>query len=301
MMRDLEKIINNNQYNIGYICTRLQCERGHSEKIAMRYLSPDRKHLDYSFKDLDSQSNKFANVLHALGFIKGDSLFTLLPKIPEQFFVLLGALKLELIASPLFANFGKEAILDRMGNACAKVLVTKKSFLKKVEKIRDQLTCLQYIIVVDIDSHLSAEILSYKALMQSATDVFMVPKTGADVPSLLHYTSGSTGKPKGVLHVHKGVITIHQTMKEIFNLKEDDRYWCTADQGWITGTSYGMIGPWSYAVTQIHYSGQYDSDAWLTILEKEKITVWYTAPTALRMLMKEDPALFEKYTGRVNF
>lgn len=291
----MRSIIKNNQYNIGHICTRLQCELGNADKIAMRWISSDMKHIDYSFNDLDVQSNKFANVLKSLGLSKGDIMFTLLPKIPEQFFVILGALKLQLVVSPLFANFGEEAILDRMGDACAKALVTKKSFLKKIEKIRDRLPHLKYVIVVDDNRDLSPDILCYPTLMKNVQSVFEAPLTGEDTPSLLHYTSGSTGKPKGVLHVHGGIMTISQTTKEILGLKENDKYWCTADQGWVTGTSYGVIGPWSCGVMQIHFSGQYNPEAWFFILEREKISVWYTAPTALRMLMKEDAALFTKF------
>lgn len=291
----MKNIIRNNQYNIGHICTKLQCERGIADKIAMRWISPDMKRIDHTFQELEFQSNKCANVLKSLGLSKGDIIFTLLPKIPAQFFVLLGALKLQLVASPLFANFGEEAILDRMGDACAKALVTKKSFLKKITKIKDQLPHLKYIIIVDDESHLSPDVLSYPALMKNAQSVFETPLTGKDVPSLLHYTSGSTGKPKGVLHVHGGIITISQTTKEILGLNENDIYWCTADQGWVTGTSYGVIGPWSLGITQIHFSGQYNPETWFSILEKEKVNVWYTAPTALRMLMKEEAALFKKF------
>lgn len=294
----MENIIKNSQYNIGHICTKLQCETGNADKTAMRWISHDMQNSDYSFKELNEQSNKFANVLQSLGLFKGDIIFTLLPKIPEQFFVLLGALKLQLVTSPLFANFGEEAIFDRMGDAGAKTLVTKKSFLKKIEKIKNRLTHLKYIIVVDSETHLSKDVLSYPALMKDAQSAFEVLPTGKDVPSILHYTSGSTGKPKGVLHVHGGITTITQTTKEVLGLKESDRYWCTADQGWVTGTSYGVAGPWSCGVTQIHFSGQYSPEAWFSILEKEKISVWYTAPTALRMLMKEDPALFRKFNLR---
>lgn len=291
----MENITKNNQYNIGYICTSLQCAIGNADKTAMRWISSDMKCIDYSFRDLEHQSNKLANALQSLGLSKGDIIFTLLPKIPEQFFVLLGALKLQLIASPLFANFGEEAIFDRMHDACAKILVTKKVFLKKIEKIKNRLPNLKYVIVIDSESDLPSDVLSYPILMENAQSIFETPLTGKDVPSLLHYTSGSTGKPKGVLHVHGGIVVINQTTKEILGLKENDKYWCTADQGWVTGTSYGMIGPWSLGITQIHFSGQYGLEAWFTILEKEKISVWYTAPTALRMLMKEDAAKFKKF------
>ena len=290
-------IIQNNQFNLGHICTRLQCELGNQHKTALRWIAPGLTCIDHSFRDLDIQSNKFANVLKALGLVKGDILFTLLPKIPEQFFVLMGALKAQLIVSPLFANIGEEAIVSRMQDANAKAVVTKKSLLKKIGKIKSKLPFLK-VIVVDSDRHLGADILSYDVLMRDAGCVFDTPLTAKDVPSFLHYTSGSTGKPKGVLHVHGGVELINQTARQILGLKEDDKYWCSADQGWVTGTSYGVIGPWSCGVTQIHFGGQYDFETWFSILEREKITVWYTAPTALRMLMKEDLQLFKRFDLR---
>jgi acetyl-CoA synthetase len=286
------------QCNIGHICTKLQCEQGRADKTAMRMIASDGACVEYSFKELEAQSNKAANMLQSLGLSKGDIIFSLLPKIPEQFFVLLGALKLQLIASPLFANFGEEAICDRIGSTPAKALITKKSLLKKVERVRNQLPDLKYIILTDSDSHRTADILSNTVLMKDAANTFTVPLTGGDVPSILHFTSGSTGKPKGVLHVHGAIRTIHQTTTEILSLKEDDIYWCTADQGWVTGTSYGMIGPWSHGVTQIHYNGQYNPEAWLSVLEKECVSVWYTAPTALRMLMKEEASFIKRFDLR---
>lgn len=291
----MKNIIKNNQYNIGHICTKLQCELGNSDKTAMRLIAPNMTYTDYSFNDLEVQSSKVANALQSLGLSKGDILFVLLPKIPEQFFVLLGALKLQLIVSPLFANFGEEAILDRMGDACARVLVTKKSFLKKINNIRHQLPHLESVILTDSESHLSSDTLSYPMLMKDPSDSFETPVTEPHIPSILHYTSGSTGKPKGVLHAHKAILTIIKTTEEILDLREDDKYWCTADLGWVTGTSYGMAGPWSCGVTQVHFGGLYNPEAWLMILEKEGITVWYTAPTALRMLMNENPSLFKRF------
>ncbi|MDD5440083.1 MAG: AMP-binding protein, partial [Candidatus Omnitrophica bacterium] len=248
----MKNMIINNQYNIGHICTKQQCELGRADKIAMRLISSDMTHVDYSFMALETNSNKVANAFRTLDLSKGDIIFTILPKVPEQFFILLGALKLQLIVSPLFANFGEEAIVDRIGDARAKVLVTKKSFLKKVDNIRHRLPDLKYIIITDFDSHLTSDTLSYPLLMKGASVFFETPFTSPDCPSILHYTSGSTGKPKGVLHVHGAILTISRTTKTILDLKENDKYWCTADQGWITGTSYGMIGPWSCGITQIH-------------------------------------------------
>ncbi|MFA5167847.1 MAG: AMP-binding protein [Candidatus Omnitrophota bacterium] len=288
-------IIEHDQYNIGHICTRQQCERGLRNKLAFRWISADQKKVDYSFSDLDRESSKFSNVLHSLGFSTGDILFTFLPKMPEQFFCFLGALKLRIICGTLFSSFGDEAIVDRLGDAKAKGLVTKKSLLKKILRVRDKLPHLKSIIVVDIKKHLSADILSYSELMRQASGDFLAPVTTPDTPSTLHYTSGSTGKPKGVLHLHRSVLHQRKTAREVLNLTNSDIFWCTADQGWITGTSYGIIGPWSLGVTQIHYGGGYDARLWFDLLEKEGVTVWYTAPTALRMLMREDSKLYKSY------
>jgi acetyl-CoA synthetase len=285
----------NNQYNIGHICTRIQCERGLGDKIAFRWISPRQEKHDYTFGDLDRESNRFANVLQSLDFAAGDTFFTFLPKAPEQFFSFLGALKLQVICGTLFSNFGDEAILDRLGDAGATGIITKKSLLKKISRVCDRLPLLRYIIVIDIEEHLSANILSYQTLMLEASADFVAPQTNPDTPSILHYTSGSTGKPKGVLHVHGSIIHLSRTAREVLNLNDSDIYWCTADQGWITGTSYGIIGPWSQGVTQIHYGGAYDAQLWLGLLHTESVTVWYSAPTALRMLMREDAAILKKF------
>jgi acetyl-CoA synthetase len=288
-------IIVKGQYNIGHICTRQQCERGLGDKTAFRWLSALQEQTDYSFNDLDRESNKFSNVLHELGFSAGDILFTFLSKLPEQFFCFLGALKLRIICGTLFSNFGDEAIVDRLADAGAKGLVTKKSLLKKVERVRGKLPHLKYIFVVDIDKHQSPDILSYSELMSKASDDFVSPLTAADTPSVLHYTSGSTGKPKGVLHTHQSVLYQNKTAREVLNLTDSDIFWCTADQGWVTGTSYGIIGPWSLGITQVHYGGGYDARLWFDLLEKEAVTIWYSAPTAFRMLMRESAELYKGY------
>ncbi len=288
-------IIENGQHNIGHICTRQQCERGLGNKRAFRWIAANQDRIDYSFNDLDRETSKFSNALLSLDFTSGDILFTFLPKLPEQFFCFLGALKLQVICGALFSNFGDEAIIDRLGDAKAKGVVTKKSLLKKITRVRDQLPFLKYIIVVDIDKHLSPDVLSYPALMRQASSQFFALTTPPTTPSVLHYTSGSTGKPKGVLHVHGSILHQSKTAKEILNLTDSDIFWCTADQGWITGTSYGIIGPWSLGITQIHYGGGYDAKLWFNLLEKEAVNIWYSAPTALRMLMREDAKLYKDY------
>jgi len=291
----MNSIIKNEQYNIGYICTSQQCLEGRANKVAMRWIDSNLNKKDYSFGDIDNESNKFANILQNKGFQNGDIFFTFLPKSPEQFFAFLGTLKLQAIAGTLFSNFGEESLLDRLGDSKAKGIITKKSLYKKIARIREKLPELKTIIISDIDKHISEDVLSYSMLMSEASDKFNVEITAPETPSVLHYTSGSTGKPKGVLHKHKSILLQNYTAKNILQLNENELYWCTADQGWVTGTSYGIIGPWSLGVTQIHFGGAYNADTWMSLIENEKISIWYTAPTALRMLMREEKSIFEKH------
>ncbi len=283
------------QYNIGYICTMRQCEDGRSLQTAFSLVSPSMEVTDFTFRDLDIQSNRFANVLQGLGLSKGDAVFTFLPKAPEQFFAILGILKFRAIAGTLFSTFGEAALLDRLGDAQAKCLITKKSFLKKVSAIRSKLPHLRYVLCIDIDEHQPDGVLSFKRLMEEASPSFSVSPTPPDVPSFLHYTSGSTGKPKGVLHVHGAVTHIRRTSTQVLNLNPAEMYWCTADQGWVTGISYGIVGPWSLGVSQVHFAGKYSAEAWMRIMSERKVTIFYTSPTALRMLMQEPDSFYSKF------
>jgi len=288
-------LIQNEQYNIGYICTTQQCKAGRKDKVAMRWIDHNRVKKDITFSEMDEQTNRFSNVLNNLGFNKGDIFFTFLPKAPEQFVAFLGTLKLQVIAGTLFSNFGEESLLDRLADSKAKGIITKKSLYKKIMRIRNKLPLLKTIILTDIEEHISDDVLSYSLLMKNASSLFNVKITLPDTSSVLHYTSGSTGKPKGVLHNHKSVLLQNYTAQNVLQLNENELFWCTADQGWVTGTSYGIIGPWSLGVTQIHFGGTYNAEVWMDIIETEKITIWYTAPTALRMLMREEASVFLKH------
>jgi len=280
--------------NIGYLCTKKQCNDGLAAKTAMRWLEANGERTDYDFADIERESSRFANVLKNLGYSKGEVFFTFLPKMPEQFFAFLGSLKMELITGTLFSNFGESALIDRLGDSGAKGIITKKSYLKKMIKINASLPSLKHILLVDADEHVSSEVLSLSRLLAASSADFTAPHTEAGTPSVLHYTSGSTGKPKGVLHCHRSISMQLHTARSVLTLDKDDVFWCTADQGWVTGTSYGVIGPWCQGITQVHYGGGYDAEKWFELLSAEKVTVWYTAPTALRMLMREDESLFGK-------
>ena len=282
-------------FNIGYLCTAHQCAAGLGDKVAMRWLSPSFARTDYTFSDLDRYSNRVANALSRLGIGMGEVVFTYLPKCPEQFFAFLGALKNECITGTLFANFGEDALLDRLGDSGARVVITRTSLYRKIERVRCQLPALEFVVLVDAPEHGAAGVLSWSRLLAEAEDTFVVPATRPETPSVLHYTSGSTGKPKGVLHCHRSILQQRRSTSEILGLQPDDIFWCTADQGWVTGTTYGIIGPWSLGVTQLHFAGGYSPEKWFELLQREGVTVWYTAPTALRMLMRESAECYRQF------
>lgn len=281
--------------NIGDACTGLQCRNGLADKVALRLVDAEHKRTDYTFSDLDHESNRVANALAALGVAPQDRVFIFLPKQAEVFFTFLGALKIQAIVCILFSNFGKEAVFERMADAGAKVLVTKQSLFNKLRDNLNELPTLEKVILTDLPEHQDEKVLSYARLMKDASEEFALPETLPETPSVLHYTSGSTGKPKGVLHVHSSLPYQIQTMEDIFQLNPDDIYWCTADQAWVTGVTYGIIGPWAKGITQVHYTGKFDAVDWFNLLEQEKITVWYTAPTALRMLIQDEARIIDRY------
>lgn len=280
--------------NIAYHCTQKQVEDGLGNKTALRFVYPDLTTKDFSFNELNNLSNQFANVLTNLGLNEKDIVFTFLPKCLEQFVVFLGTLKAKTIIGTLFSTFGEEALLDRLSDSKAKCIITKKSLFKKIDKIKENLPELKIIILIDLEEHISEKVLSWNKLMQNSSENYTILVTDLDTPSVLHYTSGSTGKPKGVLHHHKSLNTQIQTGQEVLQLNKNIIYWCTADQGWVTGTSYGIIAPMSLGATSIHYTGGYDPKIWLKILQDQKVNIWYTAPTALRMLMREDDSFYKE-------
>jgi acetyl-CoA synthetase len=182
-----------------------------------------------------------------------------------------------------------------LGDSEAKVLLTTRGFLRKVSAIRGDLPALEKVLLVDAEAHLSEDVLSLPVLMADASPEFEIPLTAPDTPSVIHYTSGSTGKPKGVLHIHQSLLSQVDTFRNILSVADGDIFWCTADPGWVTGVSYGIIGPMSQGITQVQYSGSLKARVWFDVLEKESVNIWYTAPTALRMLMLEDADLYHGY------
>ena len=279
--------------NIGDLCS--DQTRAPSKRVGLRLVQPTGSISEFTFGELDALSNRFANVLGDLKQGPGKIVAILLPKCAEAFYGSLGILKLGSVVLPLFANFGALGLVDRLADARASCVITKRSLLSRLQGIRTQLPSLRTILLIDGDADLEPDILSLPLRMRDASDVFPSFAVQADTPSIVHYTSGSTGKPKGVLHVHGAADYLRRTAEEILQLRDDDIYWCTADHGWITGTSYGIIAPWLLGVTQVQFVGAFDPDAWFRVLQDQHVTVWYTAPTALRMLMRADDVDFGSY------
>src|ERR1039457_6664990 len=272
--------------NLGDVCKPWIRSDASPHRTALRLVQPDLSTRDYSFDEIDSLSSQFANVLTQIGQDSGKVISILLPKCVEVFASFLGTLKAKSTALPLFSNFGDLAIVDRLSDCGASCIVARRASLPRLLRIRASLPALRTILLVDGDADDGPDVLSLPARLGNAPTSFEPRTVADDTPSLIHYTSGSTGKPKGVVHVHGAAEHIERTMHEIMQVHRDDVYWCTADHGWITGTSYGIIGPWLLGVTQVHFAGSFDPERWFQILQDQRVSVWYTAPTALRMLAR---------------
>ena len=247
-----------------------------------------------SFADLCAGVSRFAGVLDALGVRPGDRVFTLLEPVPELYFTILGTIRAGVVAGPLFSGFGAEAITERLRDAGARVLVTNARHLHKARQAAAGVPSLEALLVLG-EADLAAGELALGELMAAAAPERSGTLTAAGDPMLLHYTSGTTGKPKGVVHVHEALVGHAITARDVLDLRPDDRYWCTADPGWVTGTSYGIFGPWANGVTQVALAAGFSSDLWYQLLQEEQITVWYTAPTALRMLKRDGAEVAARY------
>ncbi|MDP6127849.1 MAG: acetate--CoA ligase [Dehalococcoidales bacterium] len=274
--------------NIAHIAVDTHLKTDRRDKKALIWESQKGEVEEYTFADLSRLSNKFANVLiKEIGVNKGDRIFFFMDRIPEIFIGILGALKAGAVIGPLFSAFGPDAVKDRLVDSRARVLVTSPALKKKVAEIFPDLPHLEKIVIVNRGNvEIESDDLSYESAMEWASEDFETVSTSKDDYAIMHYTSGTTGKPKGAVHAHQAVVGHYATAKYVLDLQPDDIYWCTADPGWVTGTSYGMFGPWSNGITQVVYEGAFSARRWYGFLEKWQVTVWYTAPTAIRMIMR---------------
>lgn len=278
----------NGMYNIGYYCSDRICEKGFGDKLAFIWEGFTGETKKYTYNDIRVYSNGFAKFLREIGIKEGDRVCVFMDKVPELYISFLGILKMGGIVQPLFSAFGEEALFTRLDNAKTKAIFTTRKHIGKVRRIRATLPELTKIIVVDAgDKPLEKDELAFSMETYPKVDKFDICKVSPETPSVLHYTSGTTGSPKGALHVHSSIIAQYITAKWVLDIRPDDIYWCTADPGWVTGTSYGIIGAWSNGVTQTVLDAGFSASKWYAFIEKYKVTVWYSAPTAIRLLMKE--------------
>jgi acetyl-CoA synthetase len=257
------------------------------DRLAMRWLGKDGTVRDFTFADLSRESSCFANVLRSFGVGKGERVFVLAGRIPELYFAALGTLKNGSVFCPMFSAFGPEPIRQRLERGDARILVTtERQYEKKVAGLRERLPQLKYVLLTDAAEDRDATVLSLPRLMAAVSDEFTIPPTHPEDMAVLHFTSGTTGMPKGAVHVHNAVLTHFSTGRYVLDFHPDDIFWCTADPGWVTGTSYGIIAPLVHGITSIIDETDFDAERWYRILEEQRVTVWYTAPTAIRMLMR---------------
>ncbi len=257
------------------------------DKVAMRWLGMDGEVRDFTYADLRKQTSRFANILKNLGLGKGDTVCVLAGRIPELYIAALGTFKNTSVFCPLFSAFGPEPVFQRMSRGEARVLVTtERQYRQKIGNLMERLPTLRYVLLVDVDDHQADGLLSLPRLMAEASEEYSIPPTDPEDMAALHFTSGTTGMPKGAVHVHNAVLTHYMTGKYVMDFHPEDVFWCTADPGWVTGTSYGIIAPLLHGITNIIDEADFDADRWCRILETQQVTVWYTAPTAIRRLMR---------------
>jgi acetyl-CoA synthetase len=286
--RQLDGLPGGQGLNIAHEAVDRQAAGPRAGKVALRLLAKDGSRVELTYAQLKDATGRFANALAALGVVTGDRVFLLCGRIPALYVAVLGALKHRCVVTPLFSAFGPEPIATRMNLGACKVLVTTTSlYRRKVEPIRATLAALSHVLVVrDDDAPLPAGTVELQGLLDAASPGYTIGPTDPQAPALLHFTSGTTGKPKGALHVHEAIVAHYETGRLALDFHPDDVFWCTADPGWVTGTSYGIIAPLAHGLTQVVDEADFDIERWYGILAREGVSVWYTAPTAVRMMMK---------------
>jgi len=275
-----------NHINAAYNAITKNALGDRKNKIALYWEGEDGIEKKYTFAEIEEQSNKIGNYLKSLGVERGDRVFIFLPRVPELYFTFIATLKIGAVAGTLFSAFGPQALFDRLSQSEAKVLVTNSQLATRVTPIKSTLENLEKVVIVDTD---------FAQEIAKQSDKLHIAQTHEDDDAFMLYTSGTTGKPKGIVHRHGAIVHEYATSKYVLDIKESDVYWCTADPGWVTGIAYELLGTWASGASTVVHAGRFSPDIWYSILQKYKVTVWYTAPTAIRMLAAAGTDIVKKY------
>jgi acetyl-CoA synthetase len=287
-------------FNLGALLCDRHCEQGRGSHLALVWENHAGLRKNFTFDDLRRYSNAWAHKLADLGIVAGDRVCLFVDRVPDLYFAFLGILKLGAVAQPLFSQFMADALEVRLADADTRAVITTARHLEKVRSVRFRLPALSWVILTDVraSAHLALSRGEVALTAEEAPPADFTPFAANDeTPSLLHYTSGTTGRPKGAQHVHGSVLSQFATTRHVLDLRPDDVYWCTADPGWVTGTSYGIIGPWAVGATQAIFEAGFSAQRWYEFIARHRVTVFYTAPTAIRMLMKAEPPSADQLTS----
>ncbi|MBZ4420259.1 acetate--CoA ligase [Myxococcus sp. RHSTA-1-4] len=292
--RELAGLPGGRGLNIAHEAVDRHVLEGRGAKTALRWRGKRGERKDLTYAELSAATHRFAHALAGLGVHAGERVFSLLGRIPELYVTALGTLKHRAVYCPLFSAFGPEPIRARLQLGDARVLVTTSAlYRKKVAPLRASLPGLTFVLLVDGGGE--SDTLDFHALLARASERYEIQTTSPEDMALLHFTSGTTGRPKGAIHVHRAVLAHHVTGALALDLHPEDIFWCTADPGWVTGTSYGIISPLTHGLSSVVDEADFDAERWYGLLAEERVTVWYTAPTAVRMLMKAGDALPRRF------
>jgi acetyl-CoA synthetase len=273
------------RYNVAAEAVDRHARSWRKNKIALYSITANNEVRKYTFGEMAELTSKFASGLEKLGAVKGDRVFVFLDRTSELYMSIVGIAKMGGIAGPLFSALGPEAFKDRALDCDAKIVITSPYLYKRLEPVMDELVSVERFIIVG--GYVAGDkVIGFDEVMDSGDPNYMTVNMAPTDPYIIHYTSGSTGKPKGVLLGHRAMVQQLMACRYVVDLHEEDTYWCTADPGWVTGTSVGIFGPWYLGTTLVSYEGRFNARSWYGIIERFKVTVWFTAPTALRMLMR---------------
>ncbi len=295
---ELEGLPGGRGLNIAHEAVDRHARASRAPNVALRCIAKDGRPRDITYGELAELTSRFANALGRLGVGKGDRVFVLAGRIPELYVACLGTLKNRSVFAPLFSAFGPEPIASRVALGQGKVLVTTEPlYRRKIAPHREAFRSLEHVILIGAGGARTsvAGTLDFAELLRAASPTFEIPTTDPDDLAIVHFTSGTTGKPKGAMHAHRAIVAHRATAKLALDLRADDVFWCTADPGWVTGTSYGILAPLALGVTSIVDEAEFDAERWYGILRDHRVTVWYTAPTAVRMMMRVGTETARRY------